>query len=230
MARDGIVLLKNTDGALPLNKPKSVAVIGSDSIVAPKGANAWYEQPHPMYMCVDLRYSVRIAAATMEPSRWAGAVEPQNSHISLHHSTPLRHKRKRTARQSPPLPTITRSKVLQLLRTPTMPLSTSTRTPARDTSPLKRSLATATILIRGTTETVSNVPARTGYEAFTDFVLQCSDLVKAVAAVNKKTIVVIHSVGPLILEPYIDNPNVVAVVWAGLPGMSFLRTLSATAY
>jgi beta-glucosidase len=50
MARDGIVLLKNTDGALPLNKPKSVAVIGSDSIVAPKGANAWYEHPshvHP---------------------------------------------------------------------------------------------------------------------------------------------------------------------------------------
>lgn len=46
-----------------------------------------------------------------------------------------------------------------------------------------------------------------------------NDLVKAVAAVNKKTIVVIHSVGPLILEPYIDNPNVVAVVWAGLPGV-----------
>lgn len=45
-----------------------------------------------------------------------------------------------------------------------------------------------------------------------------NDLVKAVADVNKKTIVVIHSVGPLILEPYIDNPNVVAVVWAGLPG------------
>jgi len=45
-----------------------------------------------------------------------------------------------------------------------------------------------------------------------------NDLVKAVAAVNKKTIVVIHSVGPLILEPFIDNPNVVAVVWAGLPG------------
>ena len=41
MARDGIVLLKNTADALPLKKPKSVAVIGSDSIVAPKGANAW---------------------------------------------------------------------------------------------------------------------------------------------------------------------------------------------
>lgn len=39
MARDGIVLLKNTDGALPLKKPKSIAVIGSDAIVDPKGMN-----------------------------------------------------------------------------------------------------------------------------------------------------------------------------------------------
>lgn len=30
--------------------------------------------------------------------------------------------------------------------------------------------------------------------------------------------VVIHSVGPLILEAWIDNPNVTAVIWAGLPG------------
>lgn len=40
MARDGIVLLKNNNATLPFNKPKSIAVIGSDSIVAPKGANA----------------------------------------------------------------------------------------------------------------------------------------------------------------------------------------------
>lgn len=40
MARDGIVLLKNTNNTLPLKKPKSIAVIGSDAIVAPKGANA----------------------------------------------------------------------------------------------------------------------------------------------------------------------------------------------
>jgi beta-glucosidase len=40
MARDGIVLLKNTGAALPFSKPKSIAVIGSDAIVAPKGANA----------------------------------------------------------------------------------------------------------------------------------------------------------------------------------------------
>ena len=44
------------------------------------------------------------------------------------------------------------------------------------------------------------------------------DLVLAVAAVHNNTIVVVHSVGPLIVEPWIDHPNVTAVLWAGLPG------------
>ncbi|KAI0034487.1 beta-glucosidase [Vararia minispora EC-137] len=43
-------------------------------------------------------------------------------------------------------------------------------------------------------------------------------LVEAVAARNPNTIVVVHSVGPLIIEPWIDNPNVTAVLWAGLAG------------
>lgn len=37
------------------------------------------------------------------------------------------------------------------------------------------------------------------------------DLVLAVAAQNKNTIVIVHSVGPLILESWIDHPNVTAV-------------------
>jgi beta-glucosidase len=45
-----------------------------------------------------------------------------------------------------------------------------------------------------------------------------NDLVKAVAAVNKKTIVVVNSVGPIILETIVALPNVVAIVWANLPG------------
>jgi Glycosyl hydrolase family 3 C-terminal domain len=28
----------------------------------------------------------------------------------------------------------------------------------------------------------------------------------------------VHSVGPMIVEPWIDHPNVTAVVWAGLGG------------
>ena len=45
-----------------------------------------------------------------------------------------------------------------------------------------------------------------------------NELVAAVAKVGKPTIVVIHSVGPIILESILANPSVVAIVWAGLPG------------
>jgi beta-glucosidase len=40
IARDGIVLLKNTNNALPLKKPASLAVIGLDSVVNPSGINS----------------------------------------------------------------------------------------------------------------------------------------------------------------------------------------------
>jgi beta-glucosidase len=45
-----------------------------------------------------------------------------------------------------------------------------------------------------------------------------NDLVKAVANVNKNTIVVVHTVGPILLESFADLDNVKAIVWAGLPG------------
>lgn len=45
-----------------------------------------------------------------------------------------------------------------------------------------------------------------------------NELVAAVARVGKPTIVVVHSVGPVILESILAQPNVVAIVWAGLPG------------
>lgn len=44
------------------------------------------------------------------------------------------------------------------------------------------------------------------------------DLILTVAGNNSNTIVVVHSVGPMIVEPWIDHPNVTAVIWAGLPG------------
>ncbi len=44
------------------------------------------------------------------------------------------------------------------------------------------------------------------------------NLINAVAAVNPNTVVVAHSVGPSIVESWIENPNVTAVLWAHLPG------------
>jgi len=40
----------------------------------------------------------------------------------------------------------------------------------------------------------------------------------------------VNSVGPLILEPWIDHPNVTAVVWAGLPGQEVGNSLTDVLY
>ncbi|KDR78187.1 hypothetical protein GALMADRAFT_94735 [Galerina marginata CBS 339.88] len=56
------------------------------------------------------------------------------------------------------------------------------------------------------------------------------NLVLSVAAQNNNTIVIVNSVGPLILEPWIDHPNVTAVVWAGLPGQEVGNSLVDVLY
>ena len=70
----------------------------------------------------------------------------------------------------------------------------------------------------------------------------------AVAAQNNNTIVIVHSVGPLAMEPWIDHPNVTAVgccpcqfffhtpnntlkvVWAGIPGQESGNSLVDVMY
>jgi beta-glucosidase len=55
-------------------------------------------------------------------------------------------------------------------------------------------------------------------------------LVKAVADVNKNTIVVVHSTGPIIMEAIADLANVKAIVWAGLPGQEAGNSLVDVLY
>ncbi|KZV87575.1 beta glucosidase precursor [Exidia glandulosa HHB12029] len=43
-------------------------------------------------------------------------------------------------------------------------------------------------------------------------------LIKRAAGACDNTIVVLHTVGPVLVEDWIDHPNITAVVWAGLPG------------
>ncbi|KAF2836247.1 glycoside hydrolase family 3 protein [Patellaria atrata CBS 101060] len=43
-------------------------------------------------------------------------------------------------------------------------------------------------------------------------------LIETVSAVCNNTIVVLHTVGPVLVNSFYDNPNVTAIIWAGLPG------------
>ncbi|KAL0097808.1 glycoside hydrolase family 3 protein [Phycomyces blakesleeanus] len=51
------------------------------------------------------------------------------------------------------------------------------------------------------------------------------NLITAVADANKNTVVVIHSVGA-VLMPWINHPNIKAVVWPGLPGQESGNSLA----
>jgi len=56
------------------------------------------------------------------------------------------------------------------------------------------------------------------------------ELIKAVAAVNPNTIVVLHTVGPVLIDYAKSHPNITAVVWAGLPGQESGNSLVDVLY
>ncbi|KAI0848821.1 glycoside hydrolase family 3 protein [Daldinia vernicosa] len=56
------------------------------------------------------------------------------------------------------------------------------------------------------------------------------ELIKAVSSVNPNTVVVIHSVGPVLIDRIKTNPNVTAILWAGLPGQESGNSLTDVLY
>ncbi|KAI1412712.1 glycoside hydrolase family 3 protein [Hypoxylon sp. FL1857] len=56
------------------------------------------------------------------------------------------------------------------------------------------------------------------------------ELIQAVAEENSNVIVVIHSVGPVLIDHIKNNPNVSAILWAGLPGQESGNSLTDVLY
>lgn len=56
------------------------------------------------------------------------------------------------------------------------------------------------------------------------------DLIKNVSSICHNTIVVIHSVGPILVTDWYQNPNISAIVWAGLPGQESGNSLTDILY
>lgn len=56
------------------------------------------------------------------------------------------------------------------------------------------------------------------------------DLIANVTGNCNNTVLVIHSVGPVIMTSYYDNPNITAIVWASLPGEESGNSLTDVLY
>ena len=180
IARDGIVLLKNTNGALPLKKPASLAIIGSDAIANPSGPNA----------CVDRGCNTGTLAMG-----WGSGTADFPYLVA-----PLDAIKTQAAKDG-------------------TTIVTSTTDTASSGASAAQSASTAIVFINANAgEGYITVEGAAGDRLNLDPWHNGNALVTAVANVGKPTIVVIHSVGPLILETILALPSVVAVVWAGIPG------------
>ncbi|KAH6704417.1 hypothetical protein VDGD_09750 [Verticillium dahliae] len=56
------------------------------------------------------------------------------------------------------------------------------------------------------------------------------ELIQRVAAANNNTIVIIHSVGPVLVTDWYENPNITAIIWAGLPGQESGNSIADILY
>ncbi|QSZ35750.1 hypothetical protein DSL72_006872 [Monilinia vaccinii-corymbosi] len=55
-------------------------------------------------------------------------------------------------------------------------------------------------------------------------------LIDFVASIHNNTIVVLHTVGPVIVEAYKNHPNITALLWAGLPGQESGNAITDVLY
>ncbi|MCJ1310080.1 hypothetical protein MMC25_003741 [Agyrium rufum] len=180
IARDGIVMLKNTNNALPLNKPKSLAIVGQDAITNPSGANA----------CVDRGCDTGTLAMG-----WGSGSAQFPFLIAPYDAISTQAKSDGT--------------------TVTLSNTDSTTSGASAAA----AAATAIVFINSDSgEGYITVEGVAGDRNNLDPWHSGNALVQAVAAVNKNTIVVMHTVGPVVVESWINNPNITAVLMAGIPG------------
>ena len=192
VAREGIVLLKNDDDALPLRSPISLAVIGEDAITNPDGPNACEDRG-----CNNGTLGMGWGSGTVD---YPYLISPLDG---------IRVQAKNDGTE----------------------IVTSTTNSLEEGAEVAAAAETAIVCINANSgEGYITVDGAAGDRPDLNPWNFGNELVEAVAAVNRKTIVVIHSVGPIILERILAQEGVVAVVWAGLPGQESGNALAEILY
>ncbi|KZV61087.1 glycoside hydrolase family 3 protein [Peniophora sp. CONT] len=176
-----IVLLKNTNGTLPLNKPRTLAVIGSDARPGITGPNEF----------TDLAGVDGILAIG-----WGSGSGNMTYLISPYEALQARARKDRT----------------------TFSWSFDDYNYLNAQVIANKKDAAIVFIQSDSGEGYITVEGNPGDRNNLTAWHNGDDLVQAVASVNPNTIVVVHSVGPLIIEPWVENPNVTAILWAGVSG------------
>ncbi|KAH9889678.1 glycoside hydrolase family 3 protein [Xylariomycetidae sp. FL2044] len=179
VARDGIVLLKNDDGALPLSKPAKLGLVGSAAVVNPQGMNACTDQG-----CNTGALGMGWGSGT---ASYPYFVAPADA---------IKERAQADGTQ--------------------VSVSASDST-SGVSSAVSGADAAIVFITSDSGEGYIEVEGHAGDRNDLDPWHEGNALVKAVAAASDNVIVVVHSVGPIILESILAEPSVKAVVWAGLP-------------
>jgi len=180
VARDGIVLLKNGGGILPLARPQKLAVVGSAAVVNPKGVNACADRG-----CHGGALGMGWGSGTVNYPYFSAPYDALNDRARADGGT--------------------------------VTLSSSDAAAAGASAAAGADVALV-FVTSNSGEGYIKVEGVDGDRNDLDPWHEGNALVQAVAAANKNTVVVVHSVGPVVLESILANPGVRAVVWAGLPG------------
>ena len=187
------VLLKNVNKALPLNKPKSIAVIGEDAHDNPGGPNACGDRGCDIGTLAmgwgsgtaNFPYLIAPNTALM-----AQAAKDKSSYVNVSNNYDFDAVTK----------AVTGADVALVFA--------------------NADSGEGYLTIDGNEGDRNNLTLWQNGDA----------LIAHVASINPNTIVVLHTVGPVIVEAIKNHPNITAILWAGLPGQESGNAITDVLY
>lgn len=187
------VLLKNTNNALPLNKPKSIAVIGEDAHDNPSGPNS----------CSDRNCDIGTLAMG-----WGSGTANFPYLIA-----PVTALKAQAARDHTKFANVSDNYDLEAIAAAVEGAEVAVVFANADSGE-------DYITVDGNQGDRNNLTLWGNGDA----------LVEYVASINPNTILVVHTVGAVILEQHQNNPNITAILWAGLPGQESGNAITDVLY
>ncbi|KAL3471521.1 glycoside hydrolase family 3 protein [Aspergillus californicus] len=211
-AVEGHVLLKNTRGALPLKRPKVISILGYSAkapdrnMVAADGPSTWgwgFQSGNASELLEGITVTLQGGVRTLSPAAYNGTIISGGGSGATSLSTFF----------SP----------FDALMIRADQDNTQLYWDFHSSDPIVSGISDACLVFGNAV--ASEAMDRGGLrDAYTD------TLISNVARKCSNTIVIMHNAGPRMVDPWIDHPNVTAVVFAHLPGQDTGKALVSLLY